>query len=700
MNILITLIPFAAIGALVAAVMLARKVMEAPTGNERMVSISDAIAQGAAAYMNRQYRTIAVVAVLITAIFSFVAWRSTGDAQLTWWWSTAGFVVGAIFSAISGYVGMNVATRANVRVAQAARTSMAGALSVAFNGGAVAGLAVAGLALLGVAGFFWLFTVVLDLPHPVEPLVGFAFGASLISLFARVGGGIYTKAADVGADLVGKVEAGIPEDDPRNPAVIADNVGDNVGDCAGMGADLFETYAVTAIGAVFLGFLLPGTNLVSELVVYPLVLGAIAIIASIAGVYFVKLPANNNIMAALYRGVFASAGISIVAFFIATWLMFRTFDFSVIGGNITWLSVFGASLVGIVVTILVMFITEYYTATRFKPVRKIAEASETGSATNIISGLAVGMYSTALPVLVLVLAIFASFVLAGLYGIAVAAVAMLSVTGMIVAMDTYGPITDNAGGIAEMSELPDEVRENTDALDAVGNTTKAVTKGYAIGSAALAALVLFADFAERLKIVDPIRFAEGAFRLNDPIVLVGLLIGAMLPFLFSAFLMDSVGKAAGAVIEEVRRQFREIAGIMDGTGKPDYGKAVDIVTAAALKEMALPGIISVAAPLIVGFLFGPLALGGVLIGVIASGLMLALMMSNGGGAWDNAKKYIEDGNHGGKGSDAHEASVVGDTVGDPYKDTAGPSINPLIKVINTVALIFAALIAVSGGWLL
>lgn len=700
MNVLITLVPFAAIAALVAAVMLARKVMEAPTGNDRMVEISDAIQQGAAAYMNRQYRTIAVVAAVITAVFALVAWRSTGDAALTWWWSTIGFVVGAIFSAISGYVGMNVATRANVRVAQAARTSMAGALGIAFNGGAVAGLAVAGLALLGVAGFFWLFTVILDLPHPVEPLVGFAFGASLISLFARVGGGIYTKAADVGADLVGKVEAGIPEDDPRNPAVIADNVGDNVGDCAGMGADLFETYAVTAIGAVFLGFLLPGTGLVSELVVYPLVLGAIAIIASIAGVYFVKLPDNNNIMAALYRGVFASAGISIVGFLLATLFMFRNFDFSVLNLNITWFSLFVASLVGIVVTILIMFITEYYTATRFKPVRKIAQASETGSATNIISGLAVGMQSTALPVLVLVFAIFAAYMLAGLYGIAVAAVAMLSVTGMIVAMDTYGPITDNAGGIAEMSELPDSVRENTDALDAVGNTTKAVTKGYAIGSAALAALVLFADFAERLKIVDPVEFAEGAFRLNDPIILIGLLIGAMLPFLFSAFLMDSVGKAAGAVIEEVRRQFREITGIMDGTGRPEYGKAVDIVTAAALKEMALPGLISVAAPLIVGFLFGPLALGGVLIGVIASGLMMALMMSNGGGAWDNAKKYIEDGNHGGKGSEAHEASVVGDTVGDPYKDTAGPSINPLIKVINTVALIFAALIATTGGWLL
>ena len=702
MDLLTTLVPVAAIVALVAAGLLARGIMAAPTGDARMVDISDAVRQGAAAYMNRQYRTITVVAVIITAIFAVVALVTRDpEASAMWWWTTAGFVVGALFSAISGYIGMGVAVRANVRVAQAARTGLAGALRIAFNGGAVAGLAVAGLALLGVAGFFWLFAVALDLPNPVEPLIGFAFGASLISLFARVGGGIYTKAADVGADLVGKVEAGIPEDDPRNPAVIADNVGDNVGDCAGMGADLFETYAVTAIGAVFLGYLLPGTGDVTNLVLYPLVLGAIAIIASIIGINFVRLPeGSTNIMGALYRGVFASAGISVVGFGAATWAMFGGFDFSMLGRDMSWLSLFGASLVGIVVTVLLMFITEYYTSTRFAPVRRVAKASETGSATNIISGLAVGMQSTALPVLLLVVAIYLAFVLGGLYGIAVAAVAMLSVTGMVVAMDTYGPITDNAGGIAEMADLPASVRENTDALDAVGNTTKAVTKGYAIGSAALAALVLFADFAERLKLVDAQAFAEGAFRLNDPVVLIGLLIGAMLPFLFSAYLMESVGKAAGAVIEEVRRQFREIKGIMEGTAKPDYGKAVDIVTAAALREMALPGVIAVAAPLIVGFLFGPLALGGVLIGVIASGLMMALMMSNGGGAWDNAKKYIEDGHHGGKGSEAHAASVVGDTVGDPYKDTAGPSINPLIKVINTVALIFAGVIAVSGGWLI
>src|SRR5690606_11490844 len=461
------------------------------------------------------------------------------------------------FSAISGYVGMNVAVRANVRVAQAARTGLDGALKIAFNGGAVAGLAVAGLALLGVAGFFWLFTVAIGLPNPVEPLVGFAFGASLISLFARVGGGIYTKAADVGADLVGKVEAGIPEDDPRNPAVIADNVGDNVGDCAGMGADLFETYAVTAIGAVFLGFLLPGTGVITNLVTYPLLLGAIAIVASIIGIQFVKLGKGNDIMGALYKGVYASAGISIVGFLVATWGLFRDVALpDLLARDIGWLSLFLASLVGIVVVVLIMYITEYYTATRFRPVRRIAEASVTGSATNIISGLAVGMQSTALPTIVLVLATFGAFQLAGLYGIAVAAVAMLSVAGMVVAMDTYGPITDNAGGIAEMAGLEDSVRDNTDSLAAVGTTTRAVTKGYAVGSAALAALVLFADFAERLEIVDPIRFAEGAFRLNDPIVLVGLLIGAMLPFLFSSSLMESVGEAAAGVVEEVRSPFR------------------------------------------------------------------------------------------------------------------------------------------------
>jgi K(+)-stimulated pyrophosphate-energized sodium pump len=697
----IILIPLAAIAALVAAWLLAQRVLAAETGNATMVEISNAIRDGASAYMNRQYRTIFVVALVIIAIFILVTLGMAGVERTQWWWTTIGFGVGALFSGISGYVGMNIAVRANVRVAQAARGGLARALELAFNGGAVAGLAVAGLALFGVAGFFFLFFVVLDLPNPVEPLIGFAFGASLLSLFARVGGGIYPKAADVGADLVGKLEAGIPEDDPRNPAVIADNVGDNVGDCAGMGADLFETYAVTAIGAVFLGYLLPAVHQVSALVIYPLVLGAIAILASIAGVRFVKLGPDNRIMPALYRGVFVSAGISIVGFLIATLLMFRTFDFATVlsAANSSW-AIFGASIVGIIMTVLLMFITEYYTGTAYRPVRKIARASETGAATNIISGLAVGMQSTAVPVLILVVAIFAAYSLAGLYGIAIAAVAMLSVTGMIVAMDTYGPITDNAGGIAEMSDLPADVRANTDALDAVGNTTKAVTKGYAIGSAALAALVLFADYAERLKVADPVRFGENAFRLNDPIVLLGLLIGAMLPFLFSAFLMDSVGKAAGSVIEEVRRQFREIPGIMERTARPEYGKAVDIVTAAALREMALPGLLAVVAPLIVGFLWGPLALGGLLIGVIASGLMMALMMSNGGGAWDNAKKYIEDGHHGGKGSDAHAASVVGDTVGDPYKDTAGPSINPLIKVINTVALIFAAIIASVGGILL
>lgn len=703
---LLFLTPLAAIVALIAAYGFAKSVLNAPAGDDTMNQIADAVKEGAGAYMNRQYTTITYVAVgiiLLFALISFLAQTGVieGISAVTWWWTTAGFAVGALFSALSGYAGMTIAVRANVRVAEAAKTGLPGALKLAFNGGAVAGLAVAGLALLGVAGFFYLFNNVLGLADPVNPLVGFAFGSCLISLFARVGGGIYTKAADVGADLVGKVEAGIPEDDPRNPAVIADNVGDNVGDCAGMGADLFETYAVTAIGAVLLGFLLPDVMAVTELVTYPLYLGAFAIIASIISVFFVRMGKDNNIMKALYKGMYASAFISIIGFAYITYAVFADFDFAGIGGTpegTTWLSLFYASVVGIVVVIALVLITEYYTSTKYKPVKKIAKASETGSATNIISGLAVGMESTLVPTLILVAALFLSYMFAGLYGIAVAAVAMLSVTGMVIAMDTYGPITDNAGGIAEMSNLPESVRENTDALDAVGNTTKAVTKGYAIGSAALAALVLFADYIFNLE--KAMGEENLVFLLNDPIVLVGVFIGGMLPFLFASFLMESVGKAAGAVIEEVRRQFREMPGIMKGETKPEYGTCVDIVTASALREMVIPGLLAVFAPLIVGILWGPLALGGLLIGVIASGLMVALMMANGGGAWDNAKKYIEDGNHGGKGSEAHAAAVVGDTVGDPYKDTAGPSINPLIKVINTVALIFAGLIASIGGILL
>ncbi|HUR24648.1 MAG TPA: sodium-translocating pyrophosphatase [Candidatus Thermoplasmatota archaeon] len=703
--------PLAGIVALVAAAFLARSILKAPAGEPRMVEISDAIKSGAMAYMNRQYKTIAAVAAVLVLVFLAVTFtRDTDAEQMEWVWTTVGFVVGSLFSAIAGYIGMNISVRANVRVANAARGGLAPALRIAFNGGAVSGLAVAGLALLGVSGFYYLFDNQLGYADPVTPLVGFAFGASLISLFARVGGGIYTKAADVGADLVGKVEAGIPEDDPRNPAVIADNVGDNVGDCAGMGADLFETYAVTAIAAIFLGFLLAGSNIgaARELVTYPLLLGAIAIAASILAIPFVRLSRPKqgeqpNIMSALYKGVFVSALIAGIGFFFLTKEIFGAFDFDTIPSldGVTWMDLFLSTLVGMAVMVLMMFVTEYYTATQYAPVKRVAKASETGAATNIISGLAVGMQSVAVPVLVIAVAMFAAYQLAGLYGIAIAAVAMLSVTGMIVAMDTYGPITDNAGGIAEMSGLPHEVRVHTDALDAVGNTTKAVTKGYAIGSAALAALALFADYTHRLG-NDPAAASlphtvtgSIAFALDDPLVLIGLVIGAMLPFLFSAFLMEAVGKAAGSIIEEVRRQFRTIPGIMEGTGKPDYAACVDIVTKAALKEMALPGALAVLAPLVVGFLWGPLALGGLLIGVLASGLMMALAMSNGGGAWDNAKKLIES--EGMKGSDKHKAAVVGDTVGDPYKDTAGPSINALIKVINTVSLIFAALIVTYGG---
>jgi K(+)-stimulated pyrophosphate-energized sodium pump len=709
------LAPLAGLLALAAAAVIARGILRMPTGEARMVEISDAVRQGAMAYMNRQYRTIAYVAAAIVAVLLVVTFTSTEQAR--WIWTTAGFVIGSAFSAAAGYIGMHISVRANVRVANAAKGGLGPALRIAFNGGAVAGLAVAGLALLGVSGFFWYFNDISRMADPVTPLIGFAFGASLISLFARVGGGIYTKAADVGADLVGKVEAGIPEDDPRNPAVIADNVGDNVGDCAGMGADLFETYAVTAIAAVLLGFLITPSSAFAagsiQLVTYPLLLGAVAIVASILGVAFVRLGPGGDIMGALYKGVYASAAFAIVGFAAVTYVLFgKGFDFLAVGLGVgmTWWKLLLASLIGIAVMVLMMFITEIYTATKYRPVQRIAQASTTGPATNIISGLAVGMQSTFWTVLVIAVAMFASYNLAGLYGIAIAAVAMLSVTGMIVAMDTYGPITDNAGGIAEMSHQPEDVRKVTDALDAVGNTTKAVTKGYAIGSAALAALALFADYTHHLAKepsavgMDLVTSANGsvlgiAFALDNPLVLIGLIIGAMLPFLFSSFLMDAVGKAAGSIITEVRRQFKEIPGIMDGTGKPEYGKCVDIVTKAALREMALPGVMAVAAPLVVGFLWGPLAVGGLLIGVLASGLMMALAMSNGGGAWDNAKKYIEQGHYGGKGSPAHAAAVVGDTVGDPYKDTAGPSINALIKVINTVTLLFAGIIAAYGSWL-
>ncbi|MEK6985055.1 MAG: sodium-translocating pyrophosphatase [Candidatus Thermoplasmatota archaeon] len=693
----IVLAPVAGLVALLAAAVIAQGILKSKVTDAKMVEISNAIKQGAMAFMNRQYRTILFVALAIVAVLLAVAFFGPADKKVEWLWTTAGFIVGSGFSAAAGYIGMHISVRSNLRVADAAKRGLAPALKIAFHGGAVAGLAVAGLALLGVSGFFYLFQEQVHLADPVTPLIGFAFGASLISLFARVGGGIYTKAADVGADLVGKVEAGIPEDDPRNPAVIADNVGDNVGDCAGMGADLFETYAVTAIAAIFLGFLIAG-NTVTELVTYPLLLGAVAIGASILGIFFVKLDKKQSIMGALYKGVYASALIAAAGFYFVTNQLFAGFDFSLyFGSGVTAQSLFMSTLVGMAVMVLMMFITEYYTATQYSPVKRIAKASETGAATNIISGLAVGMQSTFGTVLVIAIAMFAAFNLAGLYGIAIAAVAMLSVTGMIVAMDTYGPITDNAGGIAEMSHQPPEVRKITDALDAVGNTTKAVTKGYAIGSAALAALALFADYTHKLNAGLPLG-EHLVFSLDEPLVLIGLLIGGMLPFLFSAYLMEAVGKAAGSIIEEVRRQFRTIPGIMEGTGKPDYAACVDIVTKAALKEMVMPGIIAVAAPLIVGFLWGPLALGGLLIGVLVSGLMMALAMSNGGGAWDNAKKLLES--MGKKGTDVHKAAVVGDTVGDPYKDTAGPSINALIKVINTVSLLFAGLLATYGGFLI
>jgi K(+)-stimulated pyrophosphate-energized sodium pump len=670
--------PIAGVIGLLFAVYLAFYILKLDAGTDRMKAIASAIQEGAMAYLNRQYKTVAVIAVLLAIL---IAWAINLPTAI-------GFILGAIMSATAGYLGMNISVRSNVRCANAAKEGMQKALSVAFKGGAVTGISVASLALLGVSG---LYIALGGDVNAVEKVVGFGFGASLISLFARIGGGIYTKAADVGTDLVGKVEAGIPEDDPRNPGVIADNVGDNVGDCAGMAADLFETYAVTALGAMLIGVTVLATY--PNAVMYPLVLGAAAIIASITGTFFVKLGKSGDIMGAMYKGAIVAGAISVVLFYIITLKLME--------GNT---GLFISALVGLGVTAAMIIITEYYTATTHNPVKDIAQASVTGPGTNIITGLSVGLQSTALPVIVICAGILISYMvmgggLLGLYGIAIAAAAMLSVTGIIISIDSYGPITDNAGGIAEMAELSKEVRDITDPLDAVGNTTKAVTKGYAIGSAALGALALYAAYSSEVnKLLAEQGKAELILKLSDPLVLVGLLIGGMIPFLFASFLMKAVGRAASTIVTEIRRQFREIKGIMTGEAKPDYGRCVDIVTIAAQKEMVIPGLLAVLSPLLVGFIFGPVALGGLLIGVIISGLLLALMMTTGGAAWDNAKKYIESGNLGGKklpdGSKnpTHAAAVVGDTVGDPTKDTAGPAINPLIKVMNIVAILFAALI--------